>query len=339
MRRLLLLALVGALTFTASAVFGNRFGIPLAGPAAAQDKFPSRALRVIVPYGPGATDTVTRILADQMRQVLGQPVVVENKPGALGLAAMDELVKAKPDGYTVMMGNVSTHGIAPILYKKKFSFDFDKTIVPVIRFADTPSVLAATTKDFPPSTLKEFSEYATGKPGLKYAVIGIVAFSHIDSEVMALRMGAKFTVIPYKASTAEMVKDVINGDIHFAFFNVTNAQAQIKAGNLKALGMVAPKRLPDFPDVPTMAEAGFPDVGSDVWIGMFAPAGVPADVLNALNKAVHDSLEKPVLKEAFVKQNIISNPTADPAAAKAWLAGELKKWEKTIAETKIEAAD
>lgn len=309
------------------------------GPAAAQEKFPSRAIRVIVPYGPGATDTVTRILADQLRQVLGQPVVVENKPGALGIAAMDELVKAKPDGYTVMMGNVSTHGIAPVLYQKKFSFDFEKSIVPVIRFADTPSVLVATTKDFPPKSLKEFADYAKGKPGLKYAVIGLGAFSHIDTEVMALRMGAKFTVIPYKASTQEMVKDVINGDIHFAFFNVTNAQAQIKAGNLKPLGMVAPQRLPDFPDVPTMAEAGFPDVGSDVWIGMFTHAGVPADALETLNKAVHEALGKPMLRDAFVKQNITINTTADPAAARVWLKGELAKWAKTIAETKIEAAE
>lgn len=334
MFRRLQLALLGALTFALSAAL-----LPLIDHAEAQDKFPSRPIRVIVPYGPGATDTVTRILADQLRQILNQPVVVENKPGALGLAGMEELVKAKPDGYTVMMGNVSTHGIAPILYKKKFSFDFDKSIIPVIRFADTPSVLAATTKDFPPKTLKEFAEYAKGKPGLKYAVIGLGAFSHIDSEVMALRMGAKFTVIPYKASTAEMVKDVVNGDIHFAFFNVTNAQAMIRAGQLKALGMVSPKRLPDFPDVPTMAEAGYPDVGTDVWIGMFAPAGTPADALEALNKAVHDALGKAQLQETFAKQNITINPTANPAAAQAWLKGELVKWEKVLAETKIEAAE
>lgn len=306
-------------------------------PGAAQEKYPSRPIRLIVPYGPGATDTVTRILADQLRQILAQPVVVENKPGALGLAAMEEMVKAKPDGYTLMMGNVSTHGIAPILYKKRFSFDFEKSIVPISRFADTPSVLAATNKDFPPKTLKEFAEYAKTKPGLKYAVIGIGAFSHIDTEVMALRMGTKFEVIPYKASTAEMVKDTINGDIHFSFFNVTNAQAAIKAGQLKALGMVAPKRLPDFPDVPTMAEAGYPDVGSDVWIGMFAPAGTPADALETMNKAVLESLDKPLLKDAFARQNIIINPTANPAQAATWLKGELAKWVKTLAETKIEA--
>jgi tripartite-type tricarboxylate transporter receptor subunit TctC len=305
--------------------------------SSAQDKYPSRPIRLIVPYGPGATDTVTRILADQLRQILNQPVVVENKPGALGLSAMEEVVKAKPDGYTLMMGNVSTHGIAPILYKKKFTFDFDKSIVPVIRFADTPSVLAATRKDFPPSTLKELAAYAKTRPGIKYAVIGIGAFSHIDSEVMGLRMGVKFEVIPYKASTAEMVKDTINGDIHFAFFNVTNAQAAIKAGQLKALAMVSPKRLPDFPEVPTMAEAGYPDVGSDVWIAMFAPAGTPADALDSLNKSVHEALTKQLLKDAFARQNILINPTTDPASAHAWLKAELARWEKTLAETRIEA--
>lgn len=311
-------------------------GLPPAE-ASAQDKYPSRPIRLIVPYGPGATDTVTRILADQLRQVLSQPVVVENKPGALGLSAMEEMVKSRPDGYTLMMGNVSTHGIAPILYKKKFTFDFEKSIVPISRFADTPSVLAATTKDFPPSTLKDLAAYAKTKPGLKYAVIGIGAFSHIDTEVMALRMGVKFEVIPYKASTAEMVKDTINGDIHFGFYNVTNAQAAIKAGQLKALGMVAPKRLPDFPDVPTMAEAGYPDVGSDVWIAMFAPAGVPADIIGTLNKAVLESMDKPLLKEAFARQNIVIRPTANPAEADAWLKRELQKWVKTLAETRIEA--
>ena len=326
MRRLLALAVTVALVQAL-----------LPAVASAQDKYPSRPIRMIVPYGPGATDTVSRILADQLRQILNQPVVVENKPGALGLSAMEEVVKSKPDGYTIMMGNVSTHGIAPILYKKKFTFDFETSIVPVIRFAETPSVLAATTKDFPPNTLQELAAYAKTRPGLKYSVIGIGAFSHVDSEVMALRMGVKFEVIPYKASTAEMVKDTINGDIQFSFFNVTNAQAAIKAGQLKALAMVAPKRLPAFPDVPTMAEAGFAGVGSDVWIAMFAPAGTSAIVLDTLNKAVHEALDKQLLKDAFANQQIITNPTSDPAAAQAWLKGELAKWQSTLAETKIEA--
>jgi len=328
MRAMIRLALAGVLAL-----------LPLtAPPAVAQDKYPSRPIRIIVPYGPGGTDTTTRsILAEQLRQILGQAIVVENKPGALGIAGMDELVRAKPDGYTVMTGNVSTHGITPVLHKKKLAFDYETRIVPVIRFADTPSMLVATLKDFPPATINDLAEYARARPGaVKYGVIGIGAFSHLDTEIMSLRMGAKLALIPYKASVGEMVKDLINGDIQMAFLNVLNAQAPIKAGQLRPLAMAAPERHHAFPDVPTFAEAGYPNVGSDVWVGLFAPRGTPAEVLETLSTAVHEALRAPMLKDAFANQQIVIKTTANPAAAEAWMKAELAKWTQILQETKID---
>src|SRR5258706_371151 len=142
-----------------------------AGAASAEDKYPSKPIRIILPYGAGsATDIITRIMCDQLRQVIGQPCVVENKPGAFGIIAIEEMAHAKPDGYTLQVGNVSTNAITPVLFKNRFTIDYQKDIVAVARIADLPSFLMATNRNFPPKTLAEVAAYAKERPRkLKYA--------------------------------------------------------------------------------------------------------------------------------------------------------------------------
>src|SRR5215212_10133989 len=160
-------------------------------PATAQDKYPSKPVRILVPYAPGgATDIVSRVLGEQLRNVLGQPFVTENKPGAFGIVAIEEMARAKPDGYTLMIGNVSTNAITPILFPDRMKIKYDQDVVPVARLVDIPAFIAVTTKDFPVKSLKELVDYAKKNPGkVRYGTVGVGSYPHYDTEVFAKRAG------------------------------------------------------------------------------------------------------------------------------------------------------
>src|SRR5215475_2834415 len=161
--------------------------------ASAQDKYPSKPVKIIVPYAPGgATDITARLFGDQMRQILGQQFVVESKPGAFGILAIEEMARSKPDGYTLMIGNVSTNAITPVLFKKKFSLDFEKSVVSVSRLAIYPSFLVVATKDFDVKTVAELVAYAKKNPdNVRYNSAGIGSFPHFDMEIFSKRAGIR----------------------------------------------------------------------------------------------------------------------------------------------------
>jgi tripartite-type tricarboxylate transporter receptor subunit TctC len=309
-----------------------------AGPATAQDKYPSKPVKVLVPYAPGgATDIITRVVGEQLRQSLGQPFVVENKAGAFGILAIEEMAKSKADGYTLMVGNVSTNAITPVLFKDKFKIDFDKDVVSVTRVATLPSFFIATAKDFPVKTLAEFVDYAKKNPGkVRYTSAGVGSFPHFDTEIFAKRAGIDMVHIPIKAGAAGMLNDLVNGDMQVAFINVATTAAMVKAGSLKPLAVVSEHRLAEYPDVPTMAEAGFPGVGTLHWQSMLAPAATPKDVIATLHKAVAEALQTAPVQEAFKKQLIEATPSQSPEEAKTWLANEIATWKKITSEIKIE---
>jgi tripartite-type tricarboxylate transporter receptor subunit TctC len=310
-------------------------------PAQAQDKYPSKPVRVLVPYAPGgATDLIMRVLGEQMRASLGQSFVVENKPGAFGILAIEEMARARPDGYTLFVGNVSTNAITPALFANKLKINFDSDVVSVGRIADLPSFVIATAKDFPPKTLAEFIEYAKQRPGkVRYASAGVGSFPHFDMEVLAKRAGLDMIHLPIKAGAAGMINDLVSGDAQVAFINVATTAAMVKAGNLRPLAVVAEQRLPDYPNVPTMAEAGYPGVGTLHWQSMLAPAGTPREIVATLQKAMADGLQTPQVQEAFKKQLIRAVPNASPEEAQAWLKDELAKWRKIVSEVKIEMTE
>lgn len=311
------------------------------GPVGAQDKYPSKPVRIVLPYGAGsATDIITRILGEQLRQILGQSFVAENKPGAFGILSIEEMARAKPDGYTLQVGNVSTNAITPVLFADKFTINYEKDVVPVSRLADLPTMLVVATKDFPPATLAEFIAYAKQRPGkLRYASPGAGSFPHYDMEILSRRAGIEMTPIHIKAGPPGYINDMAKGDIHVTFMNVATAAPQIRSGVLRALVTTIEKRLPEYPGVPTMAEAGFPGVGTTLWAGLFAPAATPRPVLETLHKAVVQGLDAPMVQDAYKKQNIRSGASRSLDEAKTWLASEIAGWKKITSEIKVDLTD
>jgi tripartite-type tricarboxylate transporter receptor subunit TctC len=310
----------------------------LGGAATAQDRYPSRPIKVVVPYGPGsATDIVIRIVGEQARQVLGQPLIIENKPGAFGIIAIEEMARAKPDGYTLQVGNAGTNQVAPIIYKKKFTIDYDKEVAIVTQLTDVPLFLAATTKDFPPTTFEEFIAYAKANPGkVRYASVGIGSNNHYDTEAFAQAAGIRLLHIPVKSGGAGITNELVTGDAQVAFVNAASSVALVKAGTLRALAIMAPSRLSDFPAVRTLSELGFTGVGSGLWAALYAPAATPRPVLETLHKAMVASLNSPPVLDAFKKQMINAAPSATLEDAQAWSRRELAYWIRVISEVKVE---
>lgn len=311
-----------------------------AGQGWAQDKYPSRPVKVIVPYAPGgATDIVARIVGDAFQKATGQGFVVINKPGAFGMLAIEEMVKSPADGYTLMIGNVSTNAITPIIYAKKLSFDYAKSVTAVTNLIDVPAFLLVTTaNDFPPKTVAEFIDYAKKNPGkVSYGTVGIGSYPHYDMAYFAKRAGdLNLTGLPNKNGAAGVIQDMLRGDVHSAFLNVASTAGQVQAGKFRALAVVNKTRLPEYPNTPTMAEAGFADVGTVAWNGLFAPAGTPKPVLEALFAAVTKAMASPEAQEQFKKQHFNVVPNKSLADAQTWLASEMKHWQTVTSSVKID---
>jgi tripartite-type tricarboxylate transporter receptor subunit TctC len=309
--------------------------------AAAQDRFPSKPIKVLVPYAPGgAVDIVARILTEEMRQTLGQPFVIENKPGAFGILAIEEMARAKPDGYTLMFGNNNANVITPILYAKKFSIDYDRDVVPVARVADVPGFLIATTKNFPPASFGEFVAYARANPGkVRYGSVGVGSFPQFDMEMLARKAGLDLVHIPNKAGASGMLNDLVSGDSQVGFLNVATSGPMVRAGQLRPLAVITQTRMPDYPDVPTLAELGFAGIGTLQWLAIFAPSGVAPDTLATLHRAARAAATSPAVIEKLKVQVMRAVPTASPEEARAWLAHEMALWRRIVSEVKIELPD
>jgi tripartite-type tricarboxylate transporter receptor subunit TctC len=311
-----------------------------AGQASAQDKYPSKPIKVYVPFGPGsATDIVIRVVGEQMRQVTGQAVVVENKPGAFGIIAIEEMARAKPDGYTLQIGNPGTNVLTPIIYKKKFSIDYNANVIMVTRLSEIPLVLAATTKDFPPKTYAEFIAYAKERPGkVRYASVGTGSNNHYDTEAFAKWAGLQLLHLPNKGGGAAIANDLVTGDAHVALVNAASSASMIKAGTMRPLAVMADQRLPLYPDVPTLKELGYAE-GKGLWSALYAHAATPRDVLDTLHKAVVQALNSEPVQSAFAKQMIKTVPDASIDAANAWNKTEMAHWKKITEEVKVELTD
>jgi tripartite-type tricarboxylate transporter receptor subunit TctC len=319
------------------------FGVALAGcPAGAQDKYPSKPVKILVPYGPGgATDIVARILGESLREVLGQAFYVENKPGGYGMLAIEDMVRARPDGYTLMVGNVSTNAITPVLFKSKLKINYDRDVVPVMRLVDVPAFLLVATTNFSPRTVPELIDTIKKNPGrVRYGTVGVGSYPDYDMALFAKRAGnLQLTGIPNRNGAAGVILDMVAGDSQTAFLNVASTAAMVKAGKLKALAIVNRERLPEFPDVPTMREVGFPDVGTIAWQGMFAPAGTPRDILETVHRASIQAMQAPAAKKVFAEQNFNIVPTKSVEEARPWLAQEIATWSRITQEIKIEIPD
>jgi tripartite-type tricarboxylate transporter receptor subunit TctC len=297
-------------------------------------------VKILVPYGPGgSTDIVARLLADQLRERLNAAFVVENKPGASGVIAIEELARAKPDGYTLLLGNVNTNAITPILFAKKMSINYGQKIAPIMRLVEIPGFLTVTTQDFPPATVAELIAYAKKSSApLRYGSVGPGSTNHLTAAMMAKRAGVEMVHVPNKSGAA-MVADTVRGDTQLtAAVVVSSAVAMVKSGQLRPIAVDSSERLPEYPDVPTMAESGFPNLGTH-WQGLFAPAGTPREALGIIHRAVVEALNSATIQEAFKRSSIRALPTASLDEAMPWMQEEAKIWATIIAEVNVSIDD
>ena len=304
------------------------------GVAGAAEPYPSKAIRLIVPFAPGgATDIVARIMAQGLSEVLGQQVVVDNRAGASGNIGVEMAAKALPDGYTLLIHNVSTGAINPIAFASTLKFDPTKDLVGVTLLAAVPNLLVSGA-GFPPNSMKELVEYAKARPGQLNYSNPIGAYSHLDMLEFMAKAGIQMVNVPSKGAGSSFAP-VIAGEIHFSFLNAATVTPQVKAGRMKAFVTTAKKRLPDLPDMPTMAEAGYPGMGSVNWNGFFVPAKTPRAIIDRLAAATTEVLQRPQVQAAFVKAGVPLTPSASPEEFQEFVRSELKRWARIIKENNV----
>ena len=268
--------------------------------AAAQDVYPSRALRMVVPYASGGGgDIVGRAIATKMAELLGHPVVVENRGGAGGMVGTDLVVKAVPDGYTIVLTNLALMAISPSMVKRP-SYDPLKDLVAIGGVAQSINVLTAGL-GVPFSGARELVAYARANPGrLSYASSGIGSFGHLSGEILRSISGAQMIHIPFKTS-ALAFPDVIEGRVSMVFDSVSSSMTHIKNGKVRPIAVMAERRSPYLPDVPTFAEEGFPEVTMRFWTGIHGPANMPAIAVQKLSETIGRALAAPDLRERFAQ--------------------------------------
>ena len=300
------------------------------------DAFPTRPVRVIIPYAPGgATDTSARPLAEKLRERWGQAVIVDNRPGASGNIALDIAANAAPDGYTLFVGNVSTNAINESIFKTKVKATRDLT--GVTNLIELPHVWAVSTA-VPPSTLRDFVEYARKSPKpLNYASAGVGSYPHLDALVLLKQAGLQMTHVPYKGGAGQMIPAIMGNEIQFMFINLGNSLGHIKAGRMKALATSWPTRRAEIPDVPTVAEAGYPGNGTNAWNGLFAPAKIPPALLNRIFTDVVAVMGTQDMKDILARTTMSVVVNKSPAEFQKFVEGQAQKWQKVVAENDVKA--
>jgi len=294
-------------------------------PARAQ-AWPTKPLRIIVPFPAGqSTDILARVTAEQLGKALGQQVIVENRPGAAGSIGADVAAKAAPDGYTLLMVTISTHGIAPALYPK-LPYDPLKDFAPIINVGLTPQVLMASLKSGITSVQDLVAKAKTGD--LNYGSSGNGSASHLAVEQLRNNAGIKLTHVPFKGN-ADAYLALQSGDIQIMSDAIPGAVGPVRSGKVKAIGIADTKRSPYLPDLPTIIEQGVPDVVAVGWIGLSAPANVPEPILDRLNTEVQRILKQPEVVEKLRDLSLLPAGESRQAFA-AYIATEIAKWRGVI---------
>jgi tripartite-type tricarboxylate transporter receptor subunit TctC len=307
-----------------------------AAPAQAQSDFPSRPITIVVPFPPGgSSDTVTRLVAAKLADNLKVGVVIDNRGGGGGVPAAIAARGAAPDGYTLFLSNNGLFAILPAMTAGGVGFDPVKdfqTITPLFSF---PSVLVVPTGS-PAKSVKDLVEMAKGKPGgLNFGSQGVGSGGHILGEMLRLNSGAPFTHVPYRGA-GPAVTDLAAGSIDLLFSSYVSAIGQVQGGKLRILGWTAPKRSPALPDVPTMAEAGFPGVELEVWQGIIAPLGTPAPILRKLNEEFIKAAKSPEVV-AKVAAQAVEMTTSTPEDFTKLVAADVARLGKVVRDAGIKA--
>ncbi|MCR0985153.1 Bug family tripartite tricarboxylate transporter substrate binding protein [Roseomonas populi] len=308
-------------------------GLPRAARAQA---WPSRPVRLIVPLVPGGTtDLIARVIADPLSKLIGGNVVVENRPGANGWIANDYVMRERPDGHTLIVNNVSTHAINSAMAGPERGLVPSRGLVPITNLIEAPQFFLAPA-DFPATSLADFVARAKASPKpLVYASAGVGSYQHIDLETFARRAGINLVHLPLRGA-GEIVPVLLRGDAQITEFNVSAAAPHIEAGRMRPLAIVARQRLAAYPDTPTTVEAGFPDLVTTLWNGLFAPAGTPDALIAALHRHVVSILRDPEVLAALERQAVRATPSDSPAAFAAYLAEDVARWSALTREFNIQ---
>lgn len=306
--------------------------LAFAGPAAAQ-AYPDKPIRIVVGFAPGGfTDVLARIIGQKLTERLGQSVIVENKPGAAGTLGADLVAKAKPDGYTLLLGHSNSNSVAPALYPK-LPYDVVKDFTPIIRVATTPLLLTVN-PNVAARDVKSFVALAKSNPGgLRFASSGGGSAQHLAAARFQLATGTQMTHIPYKGS-GQAIVDLLSGQVELNFESPPNVMAHAKAGKLRLLVITSNKRSPLLPDVPTLAEAGVPNAEMLQWFAVLGPAKMPADITRKLNTEIGAILKMPDVAEKIASQggDIVAGSSEEFAA---FLPGDSAGWARLVKEANI----
>ena len=301
--------------------------------ALAQGAFPTHTVTMIVPFPPGGgTDTGARIVAQKLGAKWGQTVIVENKGGAAGAIGADAVAKAKPDGYTIMMGNIGTQAINPSLYKK-LPYDPQTAFAPISLVAELPLAMMVN-PSVPATSAREFVALAKSQPGkLSYSSSGAGGAPHLAAEMFKEATGTFILHVPYRGG-GPAISDLLAGHVQVSFMTVLEASGHVKAGKLRALAVTSSKRVGALPDVPTLGETVVPGFNSISWIGLLAPAGTPKDVVEKISADVREVLAADDVKGKLLELGAIPSGNT-PAEFQQLIASDTKRYAQVIKDKKI----
>ncbi|MCX7144251.1 MAG: tripartite tricarboxylate transporter substrate binding protein [Proteobacteria bacterium] len=300
-----------------------------ASAASAQGAWPSRPITIVVGFSAGGTtDIITRLISDELRKGLGQPVIIENKPGAGGNIGADIVAKARPDGYTLLMGSVGPLAINASLYKR-MPYDNLKDLAPITLVAHVPNMLVVNPRTVPAQTFAEFVALVKANPAKYfYASTGSGTSSHLSGVLLNLQASLDLTHVPYKGAVA--LNDVLSGEsVQCMFATIPSAIQLVRGGKLRALAVTSLARSGGVPEVPTVAESGFPGFDASSWFGLVGPAGLPREIAHKIQGEVARILKDPGLREKFIQQG--ADPIGNtPEEFGKYMRDETAKWAKIV---------
>jgi len=302
---------------------GLAFGTPLHA-----QSYPQKTIKIVVTAAPGGpADFPARVAAQVLNAKFGQPVIVENHPGAGGALGAREVVRAVPDGYTLLLGNTSTLAVIPAV-SAKAGYDPVKNFAPVVRIVEGSQVIAVH-RSSPWTSLAEFVDYAKANPGkLSWAHSGAGSLPHLAMEAFMARTGTKMVGVSYR-SGGESVNALLSKAVDVTSEGIAGIAPQVTQGNMRALAMQNSRRNKLLPDLPTLAELGFPNAEADTFYGLVAPIGTPADIINALNAALNEGMQSAEIRQLLDKVGVEARPNA-PEEFAAYIAVQHRKWADVV---------
>jgi tripartite-type tricarboxylate transporter receptor subunit TctC len=311
------------------------FALALALASAFANGQGGRPIRLIVPFAAGGTtDLISRVIGAQLAERLGQPVVVENRTGGGGVVGADAAAKAAPDGHTLVMGSLESYGMTPTA-QKRLPYDPEKDLAPIVLVAFSPSVLAIH-PSLPVRTLKEFVDYARANPGkIRYGTVGVASNTHLTGELLRQRLGIDIVNVPYKGGGPALI-DAVAGQTEAIIAAASTLAPRLKSGELRPLGVTSTRRLALLADVPTMAEAGVPDVVIGGVFGLFATAGSPAATLERIARETLGALKQPEIRNRWRDLGIEEVEPLTGAAFGDYMRKEARRWREIAAAANIQ---